>query len=398
MGALSARFLNLVLSNDRTYQMLRTNLPREYFVSADVFDRETDRIFSRNWTCVGHMAEFPAAPSYKVVQLGPYSIVVSRPTPNEIHTFHNVCRHRGARLCSQPQGEIKSGALTCAYHAWTYDAKGRLIGAPNMADQPDFDRKDFSLLSVAASLWNGFVMLNLRAQGANFADDYCPLIERLANWSSHELTLVETLRYEVRCNWKLLFQNYSECYHCPTVHPTLSRLTPYRSATNDLTSGPFLGGPMELDHEFETVSQNGKLVSCRFPALTEFQRSRVFYYTVFPALFVSAHPDYVMVHVLTRKDCALTDVACHFLVPKSVANESNVDISRATTLWDEVNRQDWEMCELTQLGAESPAFRPGPYSTLEPMVYAFDRHYLDVMEPDSGLVSPNALIRATQRS
>ena len=193
------------------------------------------------------------------------------------------------------------------------------------------------------------------------------------------MTLVETLRYQVRCNWKFLFQNYSECYHCPTVHPALSRLTPYRSATNDLASGPFLGGPMELDHGCETVSHDGKLVSSRFPGLDERQRSRVYYYTVFPTMFISAHPDYMMVHVLARKDRSTTEVACHFLVPKAEAAATNGKLSRATELWDEINRQDWEMCELTQLGAESPAFRPGPYSTLEPMVYAFDRHYLDVM-------------------
>lgn len=364
--------------------MLRTNLPREYFASAEIFDRETERIFSRSWVCVGHLSEFPAAPSYKVVQIGSYSIVVSRPATEEIYAFHNVCRHRGARLCSQPQGEMNNASLTCPYHAWTYDAKGHLIGAPNMSDQAEFDRDDFPLVRVAASVWNGFVMLNLRAEGANFAKDYGPLLERLANWSREELALIETLRYEVRCNWKMLFQNYSECYHCPTVHPTLSRLTPYRSATNDLTSGAFLGGPMELDQGFETVSQNGKLVSRRFPDLTDGQRSRVFYYTVFPTMFVSTHPDYMMAHVLSRRERALTAVACHFLVPKSIAAQSKVDLSRATSLWDEVNRQDWEMCELTQLGAESPAFRPGPYSTLEPMVYAFDRHYLSVMQPSSG--------------
>ena len=142
--------------------MLRTNLPREYFASADIFDRETERIFSRSWVCVGHVSEFPPAPSYKVVQIGPYSIIVSRPAGDEVYAFHNVCRHRGARLCSQPQGEMKSGSLTCPYHAWTYDAKGRLIGAPNMADQAEFYRDDFSLVRTAASLWNGFVMLNLR--------------------------------------------------------------------------------------------------------------------------------------------------------------------------------------------------------------------------------------------
>jgi Rieske 2Fe-2S family protein len=365
--------------------MLRTNLPREYFVSEEVFERETERIFARNWVCVGHLSEFPAAPSYKVVQIGSYNIVVTRPKSNEVYAFHNVCRHRGARVCSQSQGPIKSGSITCSYHAWTYDTQGRLIGAPNMSDQEHFNRNDFPLLAVAAACWNGFVMLNLQSDACDFADDYRPIMERLENWSRVELQLVESLRYTVRCNWKLLFQNYSECYHCPTVHPSLSRLTPYRSAQNDLTNGPFLGGPMELEHGIETVSQDGKLVVRPFPDLSEFQRSRVFYYTVFPTMFVSAHPDYVMVHVLSRTDRSTTEIACHFLVP-GADNGAKVDLSRATSLWDEINCQDWEMCELTQLGAESPAFRPGPYSTLEPMVHAFDRHYLDVMqqEPSAG--------------
>jgi Rieske 2Fe-2S family protein len=359
--------------------MLKTNLPREYFVSPEIYERESERVFGKHWICAGHLSEFPPAPSYRAFQIGAYSVVVTRPKGGQVYAFHNVCRHRGARLCRQQQGAIRNDSLTCSYHAWTYDSTGRLIGAPNMSDQPGFDRADFPLLPVAAAVWNGFVMLHLGGAAVDFAEDFRPLIERLANWSRDELDVVQTLRYQVRCNWKFLFQNYSECYHCPTVHPALSRLTPYRSATNDLTAGGFLGGPMELEAGFETVSRDGKLVSQPFPGLDDRQRSRVYYYTVFPTMFVSAHPDYVMVHVLERKDRSTTDVSCHFLVPKEAAASLNGELSRATELWDEVNRQDWEMCELTQLGAESPAFRPGPYSTLEPMVYAFDQHYLEVM-------------------
>ena len=363
--------------------MLKTNLPREYFVSAKIFERETERIFSRSWICAGHLDEFPPPPAYKVVEIGAYSIVVARSDAETLHAFHNVCRHRGARICSQPHGEIKNGALACPYHAWTYDAAGRLIGAPNMSDQMEFDRNDFPLLPVATATWNGFVMVNLDAASANFAEDFRPLLERLTNWSREAWQLAKTLRYEVRCNWKMLFQNYSECYHCPTVHPALNRLTPYRSATNDLTSGPFVGGPMELDRGFETVSRDGQLVAPRFAALSETERSRVFYYTAFPNMFVSAHPDYVMVHILNRRECSLTDVSCHFLIPGHDRQPSlQADVSRATSLWDEINRQDWEMCELTQKGAESPAFQPGPYSSLELMVNAFDRHYLGVMNGD----------------
>jgi Rieske 2Fe-2S family protein len=283
-------------------------------------------------------------------------------------------------VCSSPSAALNNNSLTCPYHAWTYDVTGSLIGAPNMSDQADFDRRDFPLVPVGIALWGGFVMLHLQGPSLSFAQDFQPLLERLANWSLNGLALVETLHYEVRCNWKMLFQNYSECYHCPTVHPALSRLTPYRSATNDLTSGPFLGGPMELDKGVETVSTDGQLVCDQFPGLSEQQRSRVYYYTIFPTMFISAHPDYVMVHVLDRRDRATTHVACHFLVRQASAASVNGSLSRATRMWDEVNRQDWQMCERTQQGVESPAFRPGPYSSLESMVSAFDRHYLEIME------------------
>jgi Rieske 2Fe-2S family protein len=360
--------------------MLKTGLPREYFVSPELYEQETDRVFARNWVCVGHLAEFPPAPAYRVLQIGSYSIVVSRPAADEVHAFHNICRHRGARLCNQPEGELKNRALTCPYHAWTYDAQGRLIGAPNMADQPDFRREDFPLVPVAAACWNGFVMLHMQADAADFAKEYKPLSDRLANWVRDELQLIATLRYNVRGNWKLLFQNYSECYHCPTVHPELLRLTSPRSATNDLIDGNFLGGPMVLNDGCETVSQDGKLVSKILPALSESQHKHVCFYTVFPTLFVSPHPDYVMVHVLNRKNLAETEVACHFLLPQAIAQSSKVDMTRATAMWDEINRQDWEMCALTQFGVESPAYRPGPYSTSESMVAAFDNHYLEVMD------------------
>jgi Rieske 2Fe-2S family protein len=223
------------------------------------------------------------------------------------------------------------------------------------------------------------IFLHVGNPNSSFTTDARPIVDRLASWSLGDLVLAATRRYDVRANWKLLFQNYNECYHCPTVHPALNRLTPYKTATNDLTSGPILGGPMELAAGFETVSRDGKLVAERFPQLTDAESRRVYYYTIFPTLFVSAHPDYVMVHILNRRDVALTEVTCHFLIRGSEPEPDPGSLARATDLWDEVNRQDWRVCELTQMGVESPACRPGPYSRLESMVYAFDRHYREVM-------------------
>jgi Rieske 2Fe-2S family protein len=219
-------------------------------------------------------------------------------------------------------------------------------------------------------------MVYLGSATADFETDLAPMISRVADWELDKQELGRTLTYNVRANWKLLFQNYSECYHCPTVHPNLNRLTPYKTAKNDLTDGPILGGPMELADGFETVSVDGKHVGQVFRELSDRQRRSVYYYTIFPNMFISAHPDYVMVHQIERVSNVQSTVTCYFLAAPGTAAD---DLARAVDQWDEINRQDWHVCELTQKGIESPAYVPGPYSNLETMLMAFDRHYRAAM-------------------
>ena len=251
-----------------------------------------------------------------------------------------------------------------------------------MNDVAGFQREQHGLHSIACVDWCGFIMIHLEKSESDFESDFAPLIQRMSNWDLKNQRLDHTLTYEVGANWKLVFQNYSECYHCPTVHPNLNRLTPYKSATNDLEEGPILGGPMELADDCETVSLDGKRVGEVFAGLSETQRRSIYYYTVFPNMFVSAHPDYVMVHQLHRVTNEQTLVKCHFLVPGDTEHD---DLMRAVNQWDEVNQEDWYVCELTQKGVSSPAYAPGPYSNLESMLVAFDKHYRAAIAPP-GLV------------
>lgn len=353
-------------------------LERDRFSQA-TFDLETEKVFSRFWICAGRVEAFDhlGSNSFRRIQIGNYDLILSRDANGQFNCFHNVCRHRGTRLTDQDCGELTNGCIRCPYHAWTYNLQGELVGAPNMAELDGFDRSDFSLKEVKCVNWDGFLMIHLHPSEADFGKDFAPIVQRVAPWDIATLKLLKTIRYEVNANWKIVFQNYSECYHCPTVHPNLNRLTPYRGASNDLLEGPILGGPMGLADGFETVSTDGKKVGDCLPGLSEDQKRAVFYYTLFPSMFVSTHPDYVMVHQLDRVSCSQTNVACYFLADGDV-NES--DINRAADQWDEVNRQDWEVCELTQKGIESPAYEPGPYSNLEPMLIAFDRFYRSVMD------------------
>ena len=353
-------------------------LEREYFVGDKLFEAETEKVFAKNWLCVGRAEEFDSnfEESYRRVSVGPYDIVIVRRSDASFAAFHNVCSHRGTRLLDQPAGGLKNSCVTCPYHAWTYDLDGCLIGAPNMHENDSFDRQQHGLNAIACVNWNGFLMVHLSQTELEFETEFAPIIERIADWNLDEKVVAKTLTYDVKANWKVIFQNYSECYHCPTVHPDLNRLTPYRGATNDLESGPILGGPMGLSDDCETVSTDGKRIAPPFKTLDEEQQRCVYYYTLFPAMFVSAHPDYVMIHDLTRVSNSQTIVKCHFFVTKETKPD---DLARAVKTWDDVNQQDWQVCELTQLGIQSPAYRPGPYSNLEPMLIAFDRHYRSAM-------------------
>ncbi len=355
-------------------------LPRESFICPDVFQREQQTVFARRWICAGRVPEDRALDTeglaYRLADVAGRSIILTRDASGTLRGWHNLCRHRGTRLIEQPVGTLKNDCITCPYHAWTYDAAGALIGAPNMQDVADFQRQEFGLLPVRCARWGGYVFVSLDANGETWDEFVAPLAERLANWSIGQLRVTNSLTYDVAANWKLLFQNYSECYHCPTVHPDLNQVTPYKTASNDLLTGPILGGPMSLADGFQTVTRDGRAIAEPFPGLDLVQQRSVCYYTVFPNWFVSAHPDYMLVHRIEPVTPWKTRVCCDILV---ASNTGDAAAEPAVEMWDEINRQDWRVCELTQAGVSSPDFRPGPYSNLEPMLVAFDNHYRSEM-------------------
>jgi glycine betaine catabolism A len=354
-------------------------LGREYFTCSDVYRRETETIFARSWLCGPRTAELRAG-EYITVNIAGQPLILARQSDQSLRALHNVCRHRGALLCDVPQGQLNlkdaSGpSWTCPYHAWAYDHQGQLVRAPNMSSESKFDKTPWQLVTLSCHQWNGYAMVHLDP-AAEFTRDFQPITERLAAWRLDRLFLADSLHYTVAANWKLLFHNFSECYHCPTVHPTLNRLTPYKSAENDLLQGPFLGGPMQLADGVHSMTLDGRPVGPKLPELTIEQQRQVAYYTICPTMFISPHPDYVMVHRLNRVAVDRTDVTCEFLLPAADGDYDRDRLASASEFWDQTNRQDWEVCERVQQGASSRAFQPAVYSPLETVLPHFDRHYL----------------------
>ena len=353
-------------------------LPQRYFVSPDVFAEEQEKIFSKQWVCVGHQSEIAKAGDYFVQEVAGESLIIVRDKGGELHGFYNVCRHRGTRLREDRVGQTACGHVTviqCPYHAWTYGLDGRLIGAPHMDEVQGFDKADYSLHSVNLALWEGFIFVNLAGSSAPLEEVFAPLAGKFTHWNLPKLRSAKRVEYDVRANWKLIFENYSECYHCPGVHPALSKLTPYDSAENDLCEGPFLGGFMSITKS-ASLTMSGKACALPVGDIRSEDHARVFYYSIFPNMLLSLHPEYVMVHQLWPKSPERTLILCDWFFHSEAFDRDDFHPNDAIEFWDMTNKQDWHVCELSQQGIASRAYQPGPYSPRESIPAAWDREYL----------------------
>lgn len=352
-------------------------LPAEWYVGAEIFAREQERIFGREWLCVGREESIANAGDFFTVERAGESLIVTRDNLGRVHAFYNVCRHRGTRICATASGHFQ-GSIQCPYHAWTYALDGELRVARNMAEVAGFDRTQYPLREASVALWEGFVFVSLSPSAA-FEETFAPLIGRFAHWNVGKLAAARSLTYELACNWKLIFLNYSECYHCPLVHPQLDKLSPSDSGRNDLSEGPFLGGYSELRASGTALTMSGHRSRSPIGTVDGADLDRVYYYTIFPSLLFSLHPDYVMVHYVKPIAPDRTEVICAFLFDREAIARPDFNPSDAVDFWDLTNRQDWRVNELTQLGLRSRAYSPGPYSNAEGLLSAFDRHYLHVI-------------------
>ncbi|HEY1429079.1 MAG TPA: aromatic ring-hydroxylating dioxygenase subunit alpha, partial [Candidatus Tumulicola sp.] len=345
------------------------------YISPEVFAHEKRVVFGRQWTCVGRDEHIAETGDFMTVTVGDDELIVTRDKDGTVRAFFNVCRHRGTRMCEAASGRF-TGSIQCPYHAWTYGLDGKLIAARNMADVPGFDRGDYPLHEAAVARWEGFVFVNLAERPEPFERALAALSGRFDAWEIGELATARTIHYEIACNWKLIFQNYSECYHCPLVHPQLDKLSPSDSGRNDLSEGLVLGGFSELRTHGASLTTTGHTNRPAIGTVSGDNLDRVYYYTIFPSLLLSLHPDYVMVHYVRPIAIDRTHVTCAWLFDPATMDACHFDPRDAVEFWDLTNRQDWHVSELTQQGLRSSAYTPGPYSNAEGLLAAFDRQYL----------------------
>jgi Rieske 2Fe-2S family protein len=349
-------------------------LPATAYTSVDVLAWELRNLFAGSWTCLGRVDDLlpindnGRPVTQRAVRVGDVSCLLAR-HHDAVRMFANTCRHRGHELL-EDQGTSQRRSIVCPYHAWAYDLDGALIGAKGFlhSDPPaadDFDAGSYGLVELPVRVWEGFVFghavhPSADAAGPDFEAHLGDLVRIVEPYSPGSLVLAGRHAYEVTANWKVIAENYHECYHCPLIHPELCQVSPPDSGDNYDLPGSWIGGSMELRDGMETMSLTGERASTPLPAAPP---DKVEYVHLLPNLLLSAHPDYVMAHRLVPLAPDRTWVECSWLVLPGSSGAPG-----AIEFWDITNRQDWAACESVQRGLVSPHFAPGPFAPNEDAV------------------------------
>lgn len=349
-----------------------TMLPPAAFLEPAVLDWEIANIFRAGWICAGHASAVAEPGAFVRREVGGESIVVVGGEDGGVRAFHNVCRHRGARIVEEVEGQVRR-RLRCPYHAWSYDLEGKLQAAPHMEGVEGFDASCYGLVEVRTAVLGGLVFIDIGGEAGPVSDHVGELLGHLEHYSNAALARGGIETYEVAANWKGIAENYNECLHCPGVHPELNALSDYMSGEGFYGAGAWCGGSMTLNEGAETMGkEGGHGLRPPIASLGEADLRNILYFALFPNALVSLHPDYVMLHTLWPREPGRTDIVCEFFFEPSTIAEPGFDPGDAIRFWDQTNRQDWHVCEITQQGVADSGYSAGRYSAEESDVHAFD--------------------------
>lgn len=343
-------------------------LPPAAYTDPDVLAWELEHLFEGGWACVGHAADAPGAGDAFPATVGGEPVVVVRGDDGIVRAFFNVCQHRGTRLIEGPSAGLSR--IICPYHSWTYDLQGNLRAAERMTQAMGFLKAAAGLRRVPVEAMHGWLFVNVSGSARPWAEHMGNFPDLVARFDPARLVRAARTEYEVAANWKLLTENYQECYHCPSIHPELVRVTPPSSGSYETSRGAWIGGPMELKPGCTTMTLSGVTDRSPIPGLPAQDHALVYYYGLLPNLWVSLHPDYVLTHLVWPVAPDRTKVVCDWLFHPSTVQARGFDPGDAVEFWDTVNRQDWRACERVQEAIGSRGFGGGRFSDMEDGVHA----------------------------
>jgi len=340
-------------------------------------------IFARQWMMVGRAADF-AAGMMRRVTVGEAQVIVVRDADGQLAAWHNSCPHRGSELCrmaEEPVGKL----IRCPYHAFAFAAAdGRLVSTGHAVPTDDFDRSAHGLRPVSTRIWNGFLFLNLASDPGPLRADVG--LETLANWPMESLITGHHWEVDIACNWKAFWENYSECLHCPGIHPELSDIVPIY--------GRGIMGPSEalgwtpdeavrptLRQGAETWTVDGAACGPVFPGLTDAERQAGHsFVTLWPSAYITAHVDYVRSVRIVPMGPEQTRLIAEWHFPAETLVRPGFDVAKVAAFAKIVIGQDGAASEMNQRGMRSPAFKAARLMPEEYEIHRFHQWVLAAME------------------
>jgi phenylpropionate dioxygenase-like ring-hydroxylating dioxygenase large terminal subunit len=366
------------------------SLEQPFYTNQSIFNFEWQHIWQKNWLFAGNTAQIPKPGDYFIYQLEKDAIIIIRGTAGEVYAHYNTCTHRGSAICLHEKGN--AAKLVCPYHQWVFDKDGTLLNARMMPD--DFCKEEHNLRSVHVQVVEGLIFVCL----AETAPDFSPIKKSLAPYLSpfkiNEAKVAAIKHYTLRANWKLVAENFRECYHCGGAHPEYCSAVIGANLREDTS---------ELEREKrKTWSETGlatELVEV-IPGTTTYAvryplRPGVESYSVdgkkvsipmgkhinhdagvvglvnYPNFWMDAVSDYIWTMRVTGANPSATDVEFCWLVDKNAVEGKDYDLKRLTEFWEITGEQDGQLCENNFRGIETTGYRPGPYAPVEDQVINF---------------------------
>jgi Rieske 2Fe-2S family protein len=388
-----------------------------YFYRSHIaYERELDRIVYKSWLYAGHISQIPDAGDYFLYDVGEDSFIISRDPDGKIHALMNVCRHRGARVCEEATGNRKT--FVCPYHGWVYNVDGTMRAARHMEAKEGFKPDDYGLKQARVVEFEGMIFINCDPD----APDFLPALNKIAvTLKPYDLANAKVAHkqiYTVHANWKLVLENYLECYHCATSHRAYARMHSLQepsgrtSAVNKamLDRSGEVTGIKDISFElyeaytcaesfgtcvytsryalydgFLTGSDGGKPVA---PLMGEFKDydGGCGDFQLGPLTFMLNYPDHCVLYRFTPRSLTSTDMEIVWFVRADAEEDVDYDKDAVSWLWDKTTQEDEYIITRNSEGVNSRFFEPGPYHPeFESSSLDFVDWYLTVMAgPDQG--------------
>ena len=374
------------------------SLDRDFYFNPDLFIREMQLIWKRKWLFAGFACEIPDAGDYFTYAVGNLNAIIIRDDDSTIHAHHNTCRHRGSAICIEERGNEEK--LKCPYHNWVYEKNGKLKSARLMPD--DFDKSPYGLIPIVVELLEGAVFICFSANPPDFSREKSDLAKYLRTYQLNQAKVAHRDRYELDANWKLIGENFRECYHCGPAHIEYcnavvgANLVEDREESLNIWKPSWEAKGLEIDtvenipgaNHFavryplrtgiESYSLDGKPVAPLMGLHTDYDNG-VLGIINYPNFWMDGVSDYLWVMRITPIDPYRSVVDLTWLVSGNAIEGIDYNIDRLTEFWKITGEQDWALCENNQKGMRSDVYTPGPLAPSETDVVSFHQWYIDTL-------------------